>query len=146
MSVDLFNILCSRLEVSNQIISNASNIWNKVEFDNFTFNDADITIVNDTIQLPESGVYELMLLINTFDNNSARAAHRIRLTLNNVEYSIVEGENYMRDAGDRDTSSIRFPEIIKISEPSDIFYEIQSHSSLQNSSQVLGGWLIIKKL
>lgn len=136
----------ARIPLNVQTVNNVGAVWNKITFNTPTFDNIGLTIAGNVITFPDTGIIEAMLVINFFDNNSARVAHRVRLNVAGGIYSVIEGENYMRDATFHDNSSIKFPDAFSINANESINYEIQSHSSLANTSNITGGWLILKRL
>jgi len=121
----------SRVTVMAGNISN--NAINNINFSGTTYDENSLTVAGNQITIAESGVYDIFLLLNFFDNNSARVAHRVNLLINGVPYSSVEGE------------SIRHIDGFVSNSGDVITYTIQSHSSTANTSAITSGWLIINK-
>ena len=137
----------ARIPVSVQTVNNVGSALNNLLFDTPEFDTIGLTVSGNLITLPSTAFYDVMLVINTFDNNSPRVAHRIILNIDGVEYSRLEGENYMRDASGHDSSSIKYPEIVKtVTNNQVIDYQVQTHSVLTNTTDITSGWLIIKQL
>lgn len=131
----------SRLIIGAQTITNTGAVLNRL---NTITSDVDLiglTIGADSITLP-TGNYMIEYYINVFDNNSARVAHRSILRVDGALRSTIEGNNYLRDASAHDSSHIHHKDIVS----GVVTLDLQTTSSVNNTTSITGGHILITKL
>lgn len=135
----------TRIPIPTQAITNSGAVWNTLSLSTPSFDEIGVTVVGVTAAVPANGTYHVTSAVNVFDNNSARVQHRMRYLVNGIEYSRVEGHNYIRDASNQDEAHNVYPDAMQLLSGDVITIEMQTASSVVNTSDVLDSWLIIER-
>jgi len=85
-----------RFTLPAQVVTNTGAVLNTIVYNAGDFGSL-IASSGDSVRFPKDGEYEVSLVADYFDNNSARVAHRAIFYINGVEYSRLSGANYLRD-------------------------------------------------
>lgn len=134
--------LTARLLIGASTITNTGAPLNRLSGITTDYDDIGLTVATDSIDLG-TGTYEVKYVINMFDNNSARVAHRSILNVDATPYSTVQGNNYMRDATAHDNAHIDHEDLVK---GGVLTMDLQTHSSTGNTTNIIDGYILIKKL
>ena len=94
----------------------------------------------------EDGVYEVTSVVNYEDRNTQRATHRHRYTVNGEPVGQpIEPTNYIRASSNHFTGAGILPDLLELKAGDVVGIESQSASVTTGTSDVTGGWLILKK-
>ncbi len=135
----------ARFPITPNTIANIGAPWNEILIGTPSIDTIGTSVSGGDVKLPV-GVYMIDIVLNFFDDNSARAAHRERIMIDGAEYSSMEGHNYLRDATNHDSAANVYPDLFAVSDGQVLSIEAQTNSTLVGFTDVTGGWVRLLKI